>query len=223
MKRIWSEYNGKKYNFQTSWTSIEKDTQPIISHWIDRNLEYSCLISLWNSRTKTLWVVAEFTLESTIVEVILKSLTMILKLVFPDSVDAWRMDKYLHFGSPMMFSKAIGKVSEGFINSNIPLNEVKYDEAGSIFRLSSLFYNKGIIIHSRTFTLHEKIMTWTMDENLKTPQPLIQGFGLCRALCLTASAIWESGFVVAAPKEPKPYARSKQAKKSGINDWMKIV
>jgi len=223
MQRVWSEYEGKMYNFKTLWEAIERDTQPIITHWVEKNLTYSALISLWNSRTKVLWIIAEYQSNNSMASMIVKSLTSILKLVFRDNKDAWDLNRYLHFGSPLMFTKATGDVAEGFQKEGLAINQVRYDERGSILRIANLFYNKNIIIHARCIDMHDKIISWSMDDNTKNPEPEREGYGICRSLCLTASAIWESGFVKAAPKDRKPYQPEKKPRASGINDWMKVV
>lgn len=223
MQRIWSDYDGKMYNFKTVWESIEQDSTPIIAHWIDKNLTYSAIISLWNARTKKLWVIACYQSLNTLVDVILVNLNSILKVIFKDNNDAWNMDNYIHFGSPLMFNKATGDIAESFTKKGIALNAIAYNENGSIFRSAELFFKKSAIIHSRCYELRDKIMTWTMDENDKNPQPEIAGFGLCRCLCLTVSAIWESGFMKQPKKKRTYYKGIKQQAAGGINDWMKII
>jgi hypothetical protein len=224
MQRIWSDYDGKIYNFKTLWEAIERDTNPIIAHWVDKNLNYSCLISLWNSRTKKLWVLAEYHATTTLADTICLTIKAMLKLIFKDNADGWDLNKYLHFGSPLMFNKATGNVAEGFNKQGIGLIQIRYDERGSILRMADLFFRKSVIMHARCFELKEKIMSWTMDDNEKNPEPEITGYGPCRALCLTGAAIWESGFMKTPVQKRKSYYHDRKTPIQGnINDWMKII
>lgn len=223
MNRIWNEYSGKTYNFKTVWNHIEKFTQPMIVQWVDKDMSTSIIISLWNSRTKVLWIPASFSLDTSLPEVVIKAIQNVLKMVFKNDQEAWSLDRYLYFGSPIMFSKAIGDVVDGYKNKGVAVNKIAFDLLGSIYRVSSLFKRNNILIHSRNIELKDKVLSWTMDDNEKNPEPVISGFGLCRALALTAAVVWESNMMPIEKKEPKPYARRKEAVKSTPTDWMKFV
>jgi phage terminase large subunit-like protein len=222
VKKIWPEYDGKKYKFKTKWTAIEKGTYPIITQWIDRDFVSSVLISLWNSNTNILWVAAEIVTRNTIPELMIKTIIYVLKILFPDDEEAWKLERYLYYGNDLMFKKATQNMAASYAANGCAIQSVLYDERGSIIRLAGLFDRKSCIIHDRCVELKEKVMSWTMEKDVKTPEPEISGYGICRSLCLTAAAIWDGGLIKSPKKQDNKY-RVKKQNIHGVNDWMKII
>ncbi|MDD5394954.1 MAG: phage terminase large subunit [Thiothrix sp.] len=227
-KRVFSQYGGETSNFEVGLKNLDRESQIIVSQWMDRNQQSSIIMSLWNPNKGKLHVFGEYFNELSVPETIRGSMGLIFRSI--GKVDFKDIRSLKWFGSELMHSKAVGNIQMQYAAQKIRLERVmNYDEATAINRLGRLFVQKNIAVHRRCDNLKSQMLSWTYEKSGNTYRTA-EGCGFCRALCLSVAAIWTSGQIKKKVEFIKPYSREAQAvygenKQGGMPDkygWMKF-
>jgi predicted phage terminase large subunit-like protein len=212
--KVFREYNGGVQSYKIGFNSIQKNSQLLMSLWTEKSLTTSALFGLWSGDSGTLWVFDEFVSDNPRTETMIGG---ILGCLSRDSEGVVNKLEHLKtfqwYGSPIMFGKGNGDISESYIKSKIFLKETAtYDEPGAITRTLRFLIGKKIVIHTRCMALRDQLLQW----GIKKDRPDIYGYGLARALCQMVFALHESGKDKVRPA-PKPYSMGRTNDLNRIN------
>jgi len=218
-RKVWSFFPSEfTATVKVNWAQLQEHITPLISLWIDKTMNLYCVVALWNAQHRRLFIVGDLVCENPHAEAVIPALKRLLSKISNGAVSTF--DRFEFFGNSVFFSNNGGDARSTYSKYNVNIREnFKYNEAGAILEVERLINNKKLYVDDKTIediplvtTLPYDMVEWGWGGGSAEP-----GYGLCRALCNIASALYE-GYVGETIKPMKAYSKEKSDYLQKITD-----
>jgi predicted phage terminase large subunit-like protein len=207
-RRVWPDYKGEAKTFKIDFNDLNDSSVLIIAQYMESDLTSSCIMALWSKRSGSFYVFDECVSETPRPEVVVPA---VLSRVRNDSNglvnNVETLKRFKWYGNPLMSNKggAMGDMVDAYRKQKVNVNAFQnQDELGSVIRVSLLLSRRALSIHTRCAQLRQQMQEWGMEN--KKPA---QGHGLCRALALAVTVLWDNGTLRKREVPLKPYSARK--------------
>lgn len=218
-RKVWSFFPSEfTATVKVNWAQLQEHITPLISLWIDKTMNLYCVVALWNAQHRRLFIVGDLVCENPHAEAVIPALKRLLSKISNGVVSGF--DRFEFFGNSVFFSNNGGDARSTYSKYNVNIREnFKYNEAGAILEVERLINQKKLYVDDKTIediplvtTLPYDMVEWGWGGGSAEP-----GYGLCRALCNIASALYE-GYVGETIKPMKAYSKEKSDYLQKITD-----
>jgi predicted phage terminase large subunit-like protein len=194
---VWSIYNGETMSFAVNFANLSSHSKLICSQWVEDDFTTSIILAMWNANAGQLWVYCEVVNPTSMPDIVVPVVEANVRSVSKGHLKT--MQKHTWLGSPLMFAAKTNSssgnytkdsMSNGYLKKKINIvDNIGYDEPGSITLISQMIFNKLVIINSRCGETARQMSSWIIEAG----RPAAKGFGLCRALCNAVGYLKERG------------------------------
>lgn len=217
LRRVFPDFsNGHLLSFKIDFNNISQNSTLIISSWMDRNLETSCIMALWNQDKGKLFVFGDYVSPNPYPQTTIIKLASMLRVY--SGGKKRDLKGFEWYGNKLMFSNQRNMQTE-YRRRSVHLREgVNYDEFSAISRVATLIKYSAIRIHPQCGDLIRQMQDWTTSNKPISSGQEIDEFGLCRALTLMASMLYDTGRMRRPQKKVDPYSKKGNMYKKQLQD-----
>lgn len=198
---VFPMYKAKTLDINIRWKDLDQQTGFYISEWVEDDLKTSIVLALWNARLGRLAIFDEFYLSTPQVEFVKPAIEMKIKNASGGVVTT--LQRFEWYGNGFMFGRSDSRLSAGTLRRNslvegmntnymregvTLLENMGYNESGSILLTTNLILRNKIIVDNRAQETNRQIQAWYIEGNGPAA-----GFGMARAVINLASSLYAVG------------------------------